>query len=179
MTIDTERLRLRTWTREDFDDYAELMNDREVTRFLGGNPLARFAAWRDWTGMIGHWTVRGFGLFAVEERATGKVIGRVGPWEPEGWPDLEIGWALRSDRWGRGYATEAAEASIEYAFTVLDRPHLISLIVPENLRSIRVAERVGETLEGTVLLPHVPDKQILQYGLFREDWERRRTSPFT
>jgi RimJ/RimL family protein N-acetyltransferase len=109
-------------------------------------------------------------MFAVEEKASGAVVGRVGPWEPEGWPDLEIGWTLRSDRWGRGYATEAATACLGYVFKELRRPHVISLILPDNTRSIRVAERIGETFEDTIRLPHVPERDILQYGLFREDW---------
>ena len=114
----------------------------------------------------------GYGMFAVVERATGSLVGRVGPWYPEGWPDFEIGWTLRSEYWGRGYATEAVNRCIAYAFTELDRTHLVSLIQPDNSRSIRLAQRVGERLEGRAVLPHMPDKPVLQYGLSRDEWKR-------
>src|SRR5258705_5412615 len=99
--------------------------------------------------------------------------GRAGPWQPEGWPDFEIGWTLRSEYRGRGYATEAANRCIAHAFTELDRPHVSSFILPENTRSIRVAERIGEALEGQTTLPHLGDRRVLQYGVSRAHWERR------
>jgi RimJ/RimL family protein N-acetyltransferase len=110
--------------------------------------MSRFAAWQSFSATVGHWHLRGFGQFAVIERASGEFVGRVGPWHPEGWLDFEIGWTLRTASWGRGYATEAAARSIEHAFTDLNRTHVISLIHPENARSIRVAERLGERLDG-------------------------------
>jgi RimJ/RimL family protein N-acetyltransferase len=176
-TLETERLTLRTWTLEDFDDFAAMSADPMVMQFLSvdGKPLSPFAAWQGLSSIIGHWALRGFGMFSVVERSTGTFIGRVGPWQPEGWPDFEIGWTLRSEYWGRGYATEAASRCITYAFTELQRSHLVSLILPDNLRSIRVAERLGEQLEGTVTLPHLaPGTPVLQYGLFRDAWERAR-----
>jgi RimJ/RimL family protein N-acetyltransferase len=170
--LETERLILRPWTLEDFDDFAAMCADPQVMRFLAedGNPLTRFGAWRALAGIVGHWTLRGFGLFAVVERKTRAFVGRVGPWEPEGWPDFEIGWALRSECWGRGYATEAVKRCIDYAFSDLDRSHISSFVAPENTRSIHVAERVGERLEGETRLPHMPDRIVLQYGMSREEW---------
>lgn len=173
VTLETERLELRTWRPEDFEDYAAMSADPDVMRFLAadGKPLSRFQAWQGFCGMIGHWAVRGFGMFAVIERATGDFVGRVGPWHPEGWPDFEIGWTLCSAHWGKGYATEAASRCVEYAFTELQRQHLISLILPENVRSIRVAQRLGQQLEGEAVLPHMPPhKPVLQYGLDRAAW---------
>ena len=166
-TLETERLILRGWELADFEAYAAMYAEPEVMQFLAtdGNPMSRFDAWRSFTAVIGHWYVRGFGLFAVTERATGNLVGRVGPWHPEGWPGLEVGWSLRSSYWGRGYATEAAKACIRYSFDVLRKPHLISLIDPDNTRSIRVAERIGEQLEGKVTLPNAPNHTVLQYGL--------------
>jgi RimJ/RimL family protein N-acetyltransferase len=174
--LETERLILRPWTLEDFDDFAAMCADPQVMRFLAedGKPLTRFGAWRAMAGIVGHWTLRGFGLFAVVERETGAFVGRVGPWEPEGWPDFEIGWALRSQFWGRGYAAEAVTRCIDQAFTEFDRSHLSSFILPDNTRSIRVAERVGERLEGESTLPHLADRKVLQYGLSRKEWELRR-----
>src|SRR6266566_5273509 len=174
--LETERLILRPWTLDDFDGFAAMCADPQVMRFLAedGKPLSRFSAWRAMAGIVGHWTLRGFGLFAVTERTTGALVGRIGPWDPEGWPDFEIGWMLRSEYWGRGYATEAVNRCIAHAFTDLGRSHLSSFILPENTRSIRVAERVGERLEGEVALPHLPDRKVIQYGLSRNEWERRR-----
>lgn len=172
--LETDRLILRPFTLPDFDAFAAMSADPRVMKFLAidGKPMSRFDAWRALAGIVGHWTLRGFGLFAIEERASGRFVGRAGPWEPEGWPDFEIGWALRSECWGRGYATEAVKRCIEYAFTELDRSHLSSFIAPENTRSIHVAERVGERLEGETRLPHMPDCRVLQYRLSRDDWQR-------
>ena len=98
-------------------------------------------------------------------------VGQVGPWRPEGWPDLEVGWTLRSEFWGRGYATEAARAAVRYAFEELRAPRVISLITPANVRSIAVAERLGERLDGEISLPHLPpDRPVLQYAVERSEW---------
>jgi RimJ/RimL family protein N-acetyltransferase len=98
--------------------------------------------------MVGHWQLRGYGMWAVEERQSGEFIGRIGCWNPEGWPGLEIGWTLRREFWGHGFATEGARAAIRYAFSELHQDRIISLIRPDNLNSIRVAGRVGEQLDG-------------------------------
>jgi RimJ/RimL family protein N-acetyltransferase len=170
--LETERLILRTWKPEDFDAFADIHADPEVTRFITpeGKPLSRFEAWRAFTSLIGHWFVRGFGMFAVVERSSGELVGRIGPWQPEGWPGFEVGWSLGRKYWGRGYATEAVRTCITYSFEQLGRSNVISLIDPDNVRSIAVAERVGERLQGDATLPHVPDKVILKYGVSREDW---------
>lgn len=174
-TLETERLTLRMWELGDFEAFAAMSAEPEVMRFLAadGKPLSRFAAWQGFSGNVGHWSLRGFGMFAVVERATNDFVGRIGPWHPEGWPGFEIGWTLRSQYWGRGYATEAVTTCIAHAFTELHQTHVISLILPDNIRSIRVAERVGERLECEVTLPHVPNRPVLQYGLTRSDWQRR------
>ena len=170
--LETERLLLRMWEPEDFEGYASMCSEPEVMRFIApdGKPLSRFDAWRSFSAHIGHWYLKGFGQFAVVERASGDLAGRIGPWMPEDWPEFEVGWALRRKYWGRGYATEAVKACITYSFAELGKLHLISLIDPDNVRSIRVAERVGERLEGTVPRLSAPDKTILQYGMRREDW---------
>lgn len=152
--------------------------DVKVMRYLSqsGRPMERHDAWRAFAGQAGHWSLRGYGMFTVVERRTAEFVGIVGPWQPEGWPDFEIGWTLRSSKWGRGYATEAARTCLRYAFTQLARPHVISLISPDNTPSIRVAERLGERFEEEVILPHLPDRPVLQYGLSHEDWERAQHS---
>src|ERR1051325_1410340 len=144
MNIETERLVLRMFRESDTDASAERVGDAEVMRFLGGKTMSRQEAWRNMAMVMGHWQLRGYGFWAVEEKASGEMVGRVGCWRPEGWPGLEVGWTLRRAFWGRGYATEAARASVEYAFRELDQTRVISLIAPENAASIRVAERLGE-----------------------------------
>ncbi len=114
---------------------------------------------------IGHWHMRGYGHWAVEEKATGRMIGRIGFLNPEGWPAFEIGWTLARHAWGRGYAIEGAKAALRYAFEHLDKRHVISLIHPENVRSMRVAERLGEKLEGRTRL--LGQWDVIIYGIDR------------
>lgn len=165
--LETARLIMRMIRLEDFEAYAALGADPEIMRFLGGKTWDRLESWRNMCAMIGHWHFRGYGIWAVEEKASGSFIGRIGLHYPETWPGFELGWTLARHAQGKGYATEAAGRALEYAFTELDRDHVISLINPENLPSIRVAERLGETVEGqTELLGH----EVLIYGIDRQTW---------
>lgn len=151
--LTTDRLILRGFEPGDADAYAAMMADPAVTQFLGdGEPLGRADAWRQLALVIGHWTLRGFGLWAVEEKATGAFVGRVGCFEPDGWPQFELGYVLARPAWGRGYATESARCALGYAHDVLARKRVVSFIQPRNLASIRVAERLGGTREGEVAL---------------------------
>ena len=148
-TLATDRLLLRAFEPRDESAYLAMMADPEVTRFLGdGRPLNEADAWRQLALILGHWTLRGFGLWAVEERATGELVGRVGCLEPAGWPGFEIGWVLARPFWGKGYATEAARAALQFARDVLERDRIISLIRPGNDASIRVAEKLGAAPDG-------------------------------
>jgi RimJ/RimL family protein N-acetyltransferase len=150
-TLETERLRLRALAPRDVDAYAAMMADPEVTRFLGdGRPLDRGEAWRQMAMFLGHWALRGFGLWAVEERATGAFLGRIGCFEPEGWPGFEIGYTLARAAWGRGFAREGAAAALRHARETLGRDAIISIIRPANAASIRVATALGAAADGTV-----------------------------
>lgn len=151
--LTTERLVLRGFAPRDAEPYVAMMADPDVTRHLGdGRPLPRAEAWRQLAMVIGHWALRGFGLWAVEERATGAFLGRIGCYEPEGWPALEIGYALARPAWGRGYAREGAAAALAYARDVLGRAEIVSFIRPANASSIRVAEALGAAPAETVEL---------------------------
>ncbi len=164
VVLQTERLILRMFREEDFEAYAKLTSDPEVMRFLGGKALDRYETWRHMAFLIGHWHLRGYGQWAVEEKSSGNFIGRIGFQNPAEWPGFELGWTLAREYWGRGYATEGARRALKYGFEELDRSHVISLIDPENKPSIRVAERLGEKVEGqTQLLGH----QVLIYGIDR------------
>jgi RimJ/RimL family protein N-acetyltransferase len=95
----------------------------------------------------------------------------VGFLNPEGWPGFELGWTLRRSFWGNGFATEGARAALDFAFTQLRQPHVISLIQPENAASIRVAERLGERLVDSVDLL---GKRALVYRITKQEWERQK-----
>ncbi|HKV41931.1 MAG TPA: GNAT family N-acetyltransferase [Blastocatellia bacterium] len=167
-TLTTERLVLRPWRSDDFEEYARIHSDPEVMRYVGdGQPLTRANAWRNLAMIIGHWTLRGFGLWAVEERSSGRLAGRAGFYQPDGWPGFEAGWLLAREFWGKGYATEAAREALKYAFTGMERSHVISLIYPDNARSIKVAERLGERLEGSVM---ESGHEVLVFGIDKSDW---------
>jgi len=152
------------WRNEDFATYEKMCADPEIMKYLGGRIFDRFEAWRHMAFLVGHWELRGYGHWAVEEKESGKFIGRLGFLNPEGWPGFEIGWTLAREAWGKGYATEGARRALDHAFNDLDKDHVISLIHPENQNSIKVAERLGEKLEGqTELLGH----DVLIYGIDR------------
>ena len=142
---------LRGFTAAHVEPYVRLMADPEVTRFLGdGRPLDRADAWRQLALLIGHWELRGFGLWAVEERASGRFIGRIGCHEPDGWPGFELGYVLAREAWGRGLAREGAAAALDFARRELGRDTIISLIRPANRASIAVAEHFGARRTGSV-----------------------------
>lgn len=140
----TERLILREFRNEDLDAFAAFMADADVMRYIGGSAMTRDEAWRSMAVTLGHWQLRGFGAWAVERKDDGRLVGRVGMIEPEGWPGLEIGWTLGRPYWGKGYASEAANAAICFAFLTQPVEALISCIDPDNAPSQAVARRVGE-----------------------------------
>ena len=150
MILETGRLTLRPFQEADLDAYAAMCADPEVMRFLSvdGGVLTRADAWRQMSMYLGHWALRGYGTWAVVERGTSEFVGRVGLHYPEGWPDRELGWTIARRFWGKGYASEAARASIAHAFNTLGWSYLVSLIHPENHRSARLAERLGYRAHG-------------------------------
>lgn len=168
-TLVTDRLTLRMLRESDFDAYAEMCADPEVMRYIGdGQPLARPMAWRNLAMIVGHWALRGYGLWAAEERSSGIFVGRIGFWNPDGWPGFELGWMLRRPFWGQGYATEGARMALQYAFTQLPQPQVLSVIHPDNAASIRVAQRLGEQLLGPA---EVMGRPTLIYRMTRQEWE--------
>ena len=172
-TLETERLILRPPVEGDLDGWAELLGDEETTRFIGGQ-MPRAAAWRAMAAMTGSWPLRGFSMFSVIEKASGQWIGRLGPWSPEGWPGTEVGWALLRSASGKGYATEGAARAIDWAFDALGWVDVIHTINPENLASIRVAQRLGSSRRGPGAMPapfeHLP---VDIWGQTREQWRAR------
>lgn len=154
-TIETERLVLRDWRADDVEPMMRMHADDEWARYIfpGGRPqVSRPEAWRVLAIFVGHRELRGYTMFAVEEKDTGEFIGRVGPWMPDGWPHLEIGWGIDRSRWGRGYATEAARAAAGWVHEELGADSVIHLIARENTRSVRVAEKLGARRDGTFVI---------------------------
>lgn len=149
-TLETGRLRLRTFVHEDWQPLHEHFSDAECTRYTYRRALTEAATWRAVASMAGHWLLRGYGPYAVEEKATGAVLGTVGPWYPLEWPEPEIKWALARRHWGKGYASEAVRAVQRMAHDCLPQLRLISLIDSRNEASIRLALAVGATLEREI-----------------------------
>jgi RimJ/RimL family protein N-acetyltransferase len=165
--LDTERLRLRPFLPGDIDDYAALNADPEVMRFIGG-PWDPGRSWRHLAFQVGHWYLGRPGMWAVEQRETGGFLGVAGFSEPPGWPGFELAGRLARRWWGHGYATEAARAAVDYAFRVLHKERIISLVDPQNQASRRAAERLGERFLRRIELA---GKEMLCFGLDREVWE--------
>jgi RimJ/RimL family protein N-acetyltransferase len=169
--LETERLILRELREDDVHPLFELMQDPDVVRYIGDRRIpTQPECWRAIATWIGHWALRGYGLWAVEERASGAFIGRIGLINPLGWPGPELGWTLAKPWWGHGYATEAAARALAWGFEEHGFPELISLIDPDNAASIRVAERLGERrLRETDLMGH----RVLVYGISHTEWAAR------
>ena len=170
MRLETERLRLRPLALDDLDAIASFYADPEVIRYLGvGRPMSRTDSERSVQRMVRSWDLDGFGQFAVERKEDGAVVGRCGflVWEAAtltatteaeatGPIELEIGYALGRPYWGRGYATEAARAVRDHALGPMGRERLIAFIRHDNVRSRRVAEKLGMHHERDVVLMGIP-----------------------
>jgi RimJ/RimL family protein N-acetyltransferase len=175
-TIETARLILRPPVAEDLDGFAEFGADEEASRYVGGLQ-PRSMAWRSMCVMAGAWAVHGFAMFSVVEKTTGRWIGRLGPWRPEGWPGTEVGWGLLPSAWGKGYATEGAVAAIDFAFDRLGWTEVIHVIDPANVNSAAVAKRLGSVNRGPGKLPAPYEASPIDvWGQSREDWRARRGS---
>ncbi len=174
-TLETDRLILRVPTLDDLDRWAEMMADADAARFIGG-VAPKPVVWRMIMQMVGAWDVTGISMFSVVEKKSGRWIGRVGPWQPFAWPGTEVGWGLHPDAWGKGFAVEAAAAAMSYAFDVLQWTTVIHLVNPENVRSRRVAERLGSTLQGHTRMPAPYDGELSEvWGQSRDEWRLNRS----
>lgn len=172
--IETERLLLRPTHLDDFEPWVTMMADPEVARFIGG-VQPRASVWRGFMCMAGAWQLNGYAMFSVIEKASGRWVGRLGPWQPDGWPGTEIGWSVVRDVWGKGYATEGAIAATDWAFDNLGWTDVIHTIDPANVASQGVARKLGSRLLGPGKLPapfETFDVEI--WGQSRAEWMQRR-----
>ena len=149
MEIETDNLLLRRWRPDDIDFYAGYLSNEETAQFYGGT-MPPDKAWRHMASVIGHWALRGFGVWAVEDRDKAQLVGCAGLWEPYGWPEIELVYWFISSAYENGYAIEAAKRVHEYAHEKLGNSRLVSYIHPDNEASRRVLEGMGAKLEGTM-----------------------------
>lgn len=145
-TLETERLRLRAPRFSDLGAYAEFRAS-ERSRAVGG-PFGRETAMSAMCGLIGHWHLRGFGRWMIADKATDAPLGTTGPFHPEEWPEPEIAWTVFGAAEGRGIAYEAASAARTYAYKALGWTTAVSLVSPENARSLALAARMGARHEA-------------------------------
>ena len=168
--IETKRLILRQFLERDFAPMKEMFSDPLTIEFLtiGRKRPSDADIWSGIAYTEGHRVLRGYSFFAVEEKATGSFVGRIGPLRPEGWPDLEVGWGLHPAHRGKGYAREAALASIDWCFVRFqEQERVIHLIRPDNTFSANVAKSIGAQPNGNWKLPMGDDVVI---------WESRRST---
>lgn len=168
--VDTARLCLRLPEVADAEPFLAIHQDPEVielkqvtlTEPVGGIDVGL----RNVARMTRHWESRGYGQWAVVEKATGEVIGCVGFFHPEGWPGVDLGWIVHRSKWGHGFASEAASAALQWAWETGNIGHVISLIAPGDLRSIRVATKIGECFERADVDP-INGEAVHVYGVHR------------
>jgi RimJ/RimL family protein N-acetyltransferase len=168
--IETERLLLRPWRGDDVAPNTAMLADPGTARFItvDGKPVTNeLNGWRNAAIMAGHWVLHGVGMFVVEEKSSGKFVGRVGPWFPPGWPGFEVGWGIATEFRGKGYALEAARASINWVFEIFDIDEIVHCIDCENTASQAVARRLGARKDREFdLFGHVADVWVTR----RDTW---------
>ena len=165
-TLETDRLILRPIDMEaDFQGFCEVHADEDTVRYIGGKTLSPEMTWRTMATILGHHHARGYSFLSVIEKATGAWVGRVGPWNPHGWPEPEVGWTIHPKHTRKGYAKEAGRACIDYVRDELGWPSVIHVIVDGNIGSERTAEALGsKRLRPMQGLPGVTDELCHIYG---------------
>ena len=172
--LETTRLILRPPIQEDLDAWAAFAADEVAAKYIGG-AQPRGGAWRGMATMRGSWALLGYGMFSVIEKASGRWIGRLGPWQPEGWPGTEVGWGIAPEAQGKGYATEGATASIDWAIDHLGWTDVIHCIDPGNTPSQLVAQRLGAVNRGPGQLPApFQNAPVDLWGQTAAEWKARR-----
>jgi RimJ/RimL family protein N-acetyltransferase len=158
--IVTDRLILRPPVPGDAEPFLAYTGSPRWKRERGEQPT--WQRWSYFATLLGHWQLRGWGRFIVTERADGRIIGHIGPLYPEGWPEPEIAWHLWHDAdEGKGFAPEAARAALDHAFRHLGWPTAVSYVAESNIRSTRVAEKLGAAIDPTAQAPaYVADTRI-------------------
>ena len=160
--LETDRLILRGPEARDFEPIADFYADESRSWGFGG-PMKRDDAWRWLATSIGHWALHGYGFFTMELKETGIACGLTGLWNPEGWPEPELGWILFEGFEGKGLAREGAERARAWAYADLGMPTLTSNIKPGNDRSIALATRMGARYERTYDNVHLGEDLLYRH----------------
>ncbi|AUH32499.1 GNAT family N-acetyltransferase [Paracoccus tegillarcae] len=147
--LETERLILRAPTGDDWPAWRDFHLSDRAQYIGGGSQMTERNSWRAFGHVIGHWVMRGFGMFVITEKGGDAALGITGPWFPAGWPEREVGWSIWHPAGeGRGIASEAARAALDHVFNDLGWDTAVSYIDAENTRSIALAERLGARLDA-------------------------------
>jgi len=174
-TLSTDRVALRAFRESDAPGLAKVHNNAEVMRYLSPTGEAEPSLRKAWDYMAlttGHWAFKGYGKWALVDAKTDEVIGRVGYHDfPYEWPGLELGWTIGREFWGKGYATESARLALDWGFENIDTNEIISAIHPDNERSARVAERLGEKM---VRMGTIHDAPCRIFAITRDEWHAAR-----
>ena len=172
--IRTPRLLLRPPIAEDFEAWARFHADKVTMEHLGGvqHPAD---AWRGLASLIGMWDLAPAAMFCVIEAESGEWVGRIGPHEPHQWPCKEVGWGILREHEGKGYALEAAVASLDFAFRELGWDTVSHLIATENTRSAALAKRLGAYTVGEATMPgSLSEYQVTEWRQRADEWWARR-----
>ncbi|HOZ26355.1 MAG TPA: GNAT family N-acetyltransferase [Hyphomonadaceae bacterium] len=172
--IETPRLILKVPSLKEFEPWCAFMADEEAAQYIGKAQPAS-VVWRNICSMAGSWQLQGFAMFSVFEKSTGRWVGRVGPWRPHQWPGNEVGWGVIRQVWGKGYAFEAALASMDFAVDVLRWDDIIHSIHPNNVASQKLAKRLGSINRGPGKMPPPYENDPVDlWGQTRDEWRARR-----
>jgi len=175
--IETGRLILRPWRASDIASNTRMLSDPNTARFITPDRKAvteELTGWRNAAIISGHWALHGFGMFAVEEKSSGRYAGRVGPWFPPTWPGFEVGWGIARELRGQGYAIEAARAAIDWVFATFEIEEVIHCISPENAASQAVARKLGARIDGET---QMSGETVDIWVTARNAWLRRIEAP--
>lgn len=167
--LETPRLRLRSLRESDLEAYTKMLSHKDVVMHIGdGQPASKKDAWFSMAMNLGHWKLKGYGRWAVEEKETGRFVGRVGLYHPYGWPGMEVSYALDRDFWGRGYAVEAATSAVRWGFEHLTVTEILCCTHPTNKRSCKTAEQLGFSFKEKTI---VHGQAMRIYAISRAQWK--------
>ncbi len=174
--LESNRLILRGPASEDYPDFKATFASYR-SRFMGG-PLNAYEAWMLYAAEIGHWEIRGYGMWMIHDKATEETLGMAGGWFPSKWPEREIAWIIWPDKAGHGYALEAVHEVRGFLYAQGGWGGAVSYIDPKNLDSIRLAERLGcvkdpdaPTIDGSDAVYRHPSPDRLTSGQIRDGIE--------
>jgi RimJ/RimL family protein N-acetyltransferase len=165
--LETARLRLRAFRINDFEELYPIFSDPEVMKYVGKGARNREETLTSLRLMINHWEEHGFGMWALLDKLNGGLVGRCGLIYLDGTPEIELGYTLAKHCWGRGLATEAARASLDYGFQRFGLERIVAIAHPDNQASRRVMEKVGMKYEKDA---RYYETDVVYYAVHRKEY---------